>query len=274
MAKEDFCFTYYDGDAAKDVAHMNRLERGCYLDILHAQRKRGRLSLPDIKKVLGKDYETCWEAIEWVLKKDEAQQYYLQWLEDSIIKSKAHAKKQKENVAKRYQTATKPLPKEDLVLPKSDLVTPLEDGDGNKDEAEDVFQEGGTGEGIVPDMVEQFKLANPDYHVDKDSDYPAILEISKKIQKWKKIPGQITNEATGETVKFRWGELVEFIKSESHFSGYSLSQINRYFQSITLKFSNQRNGTHKKSPVNSAAVGRRQQGTYELLEKMRNRTSP
>ena len=44
MAKADFCFTYYDGDATRDMAHMNRLERGAYTDVVIQQRQRGHLS--------------------------------------------------------------------------------------------------------------------------------------------------------------------------------------------------------------------------------------
>ena len=111
---KDPAFLYYDGDAAKDVAHMNRLERGCYLDIIHAQRKRGHLSVEDVKKVLGKDFESCWSAVEWVMIKDGEGKYFIEWLENSIIKRKKHSEHQKSNVAKRwddeYQTDTKLIP--------------------------------------------------------------------------------------------------------------------------------------------------------------------
>lgn len=96
MAK-DPAFLYYDGDAAKDVAHMNRLERGCYLDLIHAQRKRGHLSIDDIKKVLGKDFECCWDAIEWVLEKDNTAKYFIEWLEDSTEKRKAYSESRRKN---------------------------------------------------------------------------------------------------------------------------------------------------------------------------------
>ncbi len=61
MAKEDFCFTYYDGDAARDMAHMNRLERGAYTDVIISQRKitgilhwiRLRRSSEEISQIAG-----------------------------------------------------------------------------------------------------------------------------------------------------------------------------------------------------------------------------
>ncbi|MEO6548286.1 MAG: hypothetical protein ABIN94_09810, partial [Ferruginibacter sp.] len=70
MAKEDFCFNYYDGDAARDMAHMNRLERGAYSDLVMSQRKFGHLGMHLIKKTLGHDFNDVWEAIEVVLIKD------------------------------------------------------------------------------------------------------------------------------------------------------------------------------------------------------------
>ena len=56
MAKEDFCFTYYDGDAARDTTHMNRIERGAYHDLIISQRKFGHLTIDQVKKILGRDF--------------------------------------------------------------------------------------------------------------------------------------------------------------------------------------------------------------------------
>ena len=74
MAK-DPAFLFYDGDACRDMAHMNRIERGAYMDILIAQLKFGRLSLDLIKKILGPDLENCWGAIEVTLSVDEGAFY-------------------------------------------------------------------------------------------------------------------------------------------------------------------------------------------------------
>jgi hypothetical protein len=128
VAKEDFCFTYYDGDALRDMSHMDRLERGGYNDIVLQQRKFGRMTLDQIKKVLGKDFSTVWPSIELVLKMEDGK-YWIDWLENSIVKSKKHSKKQKGNIEKRYQTDTKP-------IPKTDLVIPLGDGNGDEDGSE------------------------------------------------------------------------------------------------------------------------------------------
>jgi len=134
MAKADFCFTYYDGDAARDMAHMNRLERGAYSDIIISQRKFGHLTKDQIKKILGKDFDECFGAIELVLKRDENQRFFVEWLEFSEKKAKLHSKRQSENrngKTKNNQTTTKQ-------QPNSILVTPL--GDGNGDDNGNEFE--------------------------------------------------------------------------------------------------------------------------------------
>lgn len=100
MAKEDFCFTYYDGDAARDKAHMDRLERGAYDDLISAQRKFGHLSKALIEKVLGHDFERCWGALEIILKQDDDEKYFVEWLQNSETKSKNWADKSS-NAGKR-----------------------------------------------------------------------------------------------------------------------------------------------------------------------------
>jgi hypothetical protein len=144
MAKADFCFNFYDGDATRDMAHMNRLERGAYIDVIIQQRQRGHLSIEDIKKFISKDFETVWASLEWVLKKDGEGKFFIEWLENSEVKTKKHSTKQSGNVKIRYQTATKP-------LPKNDLVIPLGYGDGNEDGIEDKLK-GALDEKFISDL--------------------------------------------------------------------------------------------------------------------------
>lgn len=140
MAKEDFCFTYYDGDALRDMSHMNRLERGAYNDLVLQIRKFGHITIEQIKKCLGKDFETCWESVELVLKKDEAGKFYIDWLEMSIKKMRAHAQhqsdkgkqggrgKKKKPTGKRKQS-----PGFTEQKPEKTEALPLEDGDVYED---------------------------------------------------------------------------------------------------------------------------------------------
>lgn len=138
MAKEDFCFTYYDGDAARDKAHMTRLERGAYDDIISAQRKRGHLSLDDVKRVLSKDFEECWASLEWILKKDAEQKFFIEWVDRSIEKMRANSQKQKEKVDKRWKKDTEPIPRYNQ---STETVIPFyEYENGNEDRIEIVFK--------------------------------------------------------------------------------------------------------------------------------------
>lgn len=156
MAKEDFCFTYYDGDAARDKAHMTRLERGAYDDIISAQRKRGHLSIDDIKRVLSKDFTECWPSLEWILKVDGEGKYFIEWVDKSILKMQAHSKKQKEKVDKRWGNGnTESIPRYKNGI---DPVIPLEDGNGNEDGIGDGFTEGGAGEDFAFEIAEPFVI--------------------------------------------------------------------------------------------------------------------
>jgi len=93
---KDPAFLFYDGDAARDVSHMNRLERGCYFDLIQAQRKFGRLSVELIKKILGHEFETCWESVKICLTYDN-DMYYIEWLENSTIKRKEYSESRRKN---------------------------------------------------------------------------------------------------------------------------------------------------------------------------------
>jgi len=104
---KDPAYLFYDGDAAKDVSHMNRLERGAYFDILQAQRKFGRLSLEIIKKVLGQDFEKTWEAVKIVLTYVEDKcVFYVSWLEESCLKRQQYCESRRTN---RLQSKIKPI---------------------------------------------------------------------------------------------------------------------------------------------------------------------
>lgn len=168
MAKEDFCFTYYDGDAARDKAHMNRLERGAYDDIISAQRKFGHLTKKIIEKILSSDFEKCWEAIELILKVDADGKYFIDWLEISIKKSKEHSEHQRKNAEIRwdkYRNATALPPQ----CHRNATALPLEDGDGDGNG-------NGKGKGDVMEkvMVEPTKF---------EKTFSEFLEMRKRIKK-------------------------------------------------------------------------------------------
>ena len=148
MAKEDFCFTYYDGDAARDVAHMTRLCRGAYHDLVIMQRKVGPMTMGQIKMVLSSDFDTCWPLIEFILKTTDDQKYFIEWVEKSVKKSREHSEKQAEKIKQYWEDVKNgKILRNKKSIPqyknKSDLDIPLEDGNGYgyKDDLK-----GGTGE--------------------------------------------------------------------------------------------------------------------------------
>lgn len=158
MAKADFCFNFYDGDATRDMAHMNRLERGAYMDIIIQQRQRGHLSIEDIKRFLSKDFDTVWGAIEWVMKKAPDGKFFVEWLQNSEVRAKEHSTKQKENRAKAQPNDDQPPTKKKSGGTKKEsgrpLVEPLRNGNGYEDVFEDENKNanriGGKGE-MIPD---------------------------------------------------------------------------------------------------------------------------
>lgn len=93
---KDPAFLFYDGDAARDVSHMNRLERGCYFDFIQAQKKFGPLTLPVIQKILGKDFQDCWPALKICLTYEE-DMYFISWLQISIEKRQKYSEGRAKN---------------------------------------------------------------------------------------------------------------------------------------------------------------------------------
>lgn len=241
MAKEDFCFTYYDGDAARDKAHMNRLERGAYDDIISAQRKRGHLTLDDIKKVLSGDFEKCWSSLEWILLKDSEQKYFIEWVDKSLEKMRRQSKSQKEKIEKYWKN--KKIDTTEILQNNNSINSeePLVNGDGNGIVNENSFEKSEKLL-IVPEMMKVWKAVMTEYYDDQDKDFEPLLKISKYIAKILKLPDNVLvqNQETTKQICRRWGEIVKFISTENHFRNYSLIQVERHFQSILQK---QKNGT-------------------------------
>lgn len=97
MAK-DPAFLFYDGDAARDVSHMNRLERGAYFDLIQAQRKFGGYTVEQARKILGKDFDEVWPALELILSKSDDNKFFIEWVQSSIENRKEHAEKQRKRI--------------------------------------------------------------------------------------------------------------------------------------------------------------------------------
>lgn len=107
MAK-DPAFLFYDGDAARDVSHMNRLERGCYFDLIQAQRKFGSYTVEQARKIIGKDFETCWEALSLVLEQENGA-FFIPWVRESILKRKEFSEIQKKRINDYWEKKRNPM---------------------------------------------------------------------------------------------------------------------------------------------------------------------
>lgn len=97
---------------------------------------------------------------------------------------------------------------------------------------------------LAPRMVSAFKKTYPDYPEDRDSDYPACVQIAFKIAKsngWMKEA--VTNGKLDETVEF-WTGIVEFSKTDNWFSTRSISDFNKEYQRLIQKKTNG-TSTHK-----------------------------
>lgn len=105
---KDPAFLFYDGDAAKDVSHMNRIERGCYFDFLQAQRKFGPMPLPTIKKILGRDFDECWNSLNMCLTYVN-DMYFIAWLKDSTEKRQKYSEGRSKNRKGQKQAENKDL---------------------------------------------------------------------------------------------------------------------------------------------------------------------
>lgn len=99
---KDPAFLFYDGDAARDVSHMSRLERGCYFDLIQALRKFHGITTEQARKILGSDFDTCWESIEMILSKDSEGKYYIEWLRESVKKRAQNSEIQRERIQKYW----------------------------------------------------------------------------------------------------------------------------------------------------------------------------
>lgn len=97
----DPAFLFYDGDAARDVSHMNRLERGCYFDLIQAQLKFGAFTIGQARVFLGKDFDSCWPSVSMVLGFD-GEKYSIPWVVESVSRRKRHSELQKGRANSRW----------------------------------------------------------------------------------------------------------------------------------------------------------------------------
>ena len=140
---KDPAFLFYDGDAARDVSHMNRLERGCYFDLIQAQRKFGGYTVEQARKILGKDFDSCWGALELILSVEDGI-YFIEWVRISILQRKEHAELQRKRIQDYWDKKKKD--EENRNIQGNTAVLPLENEDENEIEDLKDIEKRGAGE--------------------------------------------------------------------------------------------------------------------------------
>lgn len=130
---------FYTSDFITETMFLSFEEKGKLITLLCLQHQHGRLTLQQMKQICGE----ISEGIMNFFTKDETGKYYNERLEENQTKKEEFIKKQKENIAKRwnrkntnsipneYQTDTKTIPNSYQNDTKQDsLVIPLGNGNG------------------------------------------------------------------------------------------------------------------------------------------------
>ena len=270
MAKSDFCFTYYDGDAARDMAHMNRLERGGYSDIIISQRKFGHMTIERIKRILGGDFDQIWESIEVVMTKDDEGLYFIEWLENSVDKMKRESRLQSENGKKggrpvKNEQEEKPNKSEVKAnqKPKQSELKPLEDGNGYgdviviKDE-----KENGGGNEVWPEKIKKpptlFTLLKESF-LQKVQDNGSVYsfgpkdgvnlsQIQKKINDLYLARGKGLDSDEDKAAGFKW--ILEHITDKWILDNFSIPIINSKWNEIINQVSRKNGNSNDKGKNN------------------------
>jgi uncharacterized protein YdaU (DUF1376 family) len=150
MAKDPATLWYWN-DWQGGTVTLTRHLKGCYIDLLHAQFNNGRMSLAQIKTVLGVDYANAWPTLQAKFKKDDNDNFYNVRAEEEVQKRKGFVDSRKHNGSKGGRPKTKP-----LGYPKNNLT---EDVNEDRNEVAIVFK-GGTGEkepvnGVFTDLIDK-----------------------------------------------------------------------------------------------------------------------
>lgn len=252
MAKSDFCYTYYCGDAAADKSHMNRLERGAYHDLLDFQKKVGKFTMEQARKVLSKDFDETWGAIEIILTV-EGNLFFIEWLENSIERDKKFSKSQsdrgKKSAEKRNQNATGFQPTVNQSSTKYQRDSNLkEDGDG--DEGEDKGEneiEGGVvenhdeAEKYLPAlMLEDWTVVFPAYPVDKLKDLPALFGVKEfiRLQLTRNKDDPHFGTISDDEIQGVWQQLITVIEQDNFWRDKTLESISKNIQQFWNKAAN------------------------------------
>lgn len=95
MAK-DPAFLFYPNDWLGGTSIFTREEKGAYIDLLVAQFNHGKLTIENIRTILGLDFDRLWEKIQGKFKQKKGL-YYNERLSNEIIKRQKYAESRRNN---------------------------------------------------------------------------------------------------------------------------------------------------------------------------------
>lgn len=97
MAKDPAVLWYWN-DWNGGTVGMTRHLKGCYMDLLHAQFNIGRLSLAQVKTILGVDFGASWPLLQEKFKKDDNGFYYNEKAEKEKEKRQKFTESRRKNL--------------------------------------------------------------------------------------------------------------------------------------------------------------------------------
>lgn len=105
---------------------------------------------------------------------------------------------------------------------------------------------------ICPEMVKIFKVSYPKYPANKDTDYPACLQIAYKIAETKEwAKDSVLNGRMGDVLNI-WRFMVEFSATDDWFKTRAISDFNKEFQRLVQKITNKKE-VKKEIPIKTEA---------------------
>jgi uncharacterized protein YdaU (DUF1376 family) len=227
MAKDPILPLYYN-DIDRSTRDWTDEEFGAYMRLLMHQWDKG--SLPkDYQRLtrLATSLSTTWPTIKDKFIEKNGGLINLK-MEEVREKREKHKEKQRENIAKRYQTSTKPITKN----------LPLENEFENEKEKE--IKEGGMGEEkfLIPEMLTVWKRFKPDYPSDKLKDFKALQTIAKFICSQIALAYAPEIEGNRTEILNHWQTISKFVADHNFFRNYSLHQVEKHIQSIIQEIKN------------------------------------
>jgi uncharacterized protein YdaU (DUF1376 family) len=117
---KDPAFLFYPGDWLGGTMGLSRLEKGAYMDLLMGQFNKGRLSMKQIKRILGEDFKQTWKVLSDKFKEDDDGFYYNVRLEFEINKRKRYSDSRRKNRAGTTDKEQQPNDDENKPIPPTE----------------------------------------------------------------------------------------------------------------------------------------------------------